>query len=157
MRRTLLILVTLSAMAGCTGQNAETRAREAEKKIKETIPDVVGAALEQKATPEQVKRAQDELKVLSEYLGEATGTLDAVTVSAIQAFQRTQISRCQLPSVLRRTLCRLFSLVSSVLGPFFDLSARFFPVCCLEADGILNEKTMRLLQDATANGQPIGS
>lgn len=114
MRRTLLILFTLSAMAGCTGQNAETRGREAEKKIKEGIPDVVGAALEQKSTPEQVKRAQDELKVLSEYLGEATGKLDAVTVSAIQAFQRTQ---------------------------------------GLKADGMLTDKTMRLLQEAAAKAK----
>jgi len=111
MRRAVLILVTLGAMAACTGQNAETRAREAEKKIKEAIPDVVGAALEQKATPEQVRQAQDELKTLSEYLGETTGKLDAVTVSAIQAFQRTQ---------------------------------------GLKADGMLNDKTMRLLQEAAA-------
>jgi peptidoglycan hydrolase-like protein with peptidoglycan-binding domain len=114
MRRTLLILFTLSAMVGCTGQNAETRAREAEKKIKETIPDVVGAALAQKATPEQIKQAQDELQALSEYLGETTGKLDAVTVSAIQAFQRTQ---------------------------------------GMKADGMLNEKTMRLLQEAAAKAK----
>jgi peptidoglycan hydrolase-like protein with peptidoglycan-binding domain len=114
MRRTLLILFTFGALAGCTGQNAESRAREAEKKIKEAIPDVVGAALEQKATPEQVKRAQDELKVLSEYLGESTGKLDAVTVSAIQAFQRTQ---------------------------------------GLKADGILSDRTMRLLQEAAAKAK----
>ncbi len=89
MRRTLIIL-TLTALAACSGKDAETRAREAEKKIKDSIPDVVGAALAQKATQEQIKQAQEELKVLSEYLGEPTGQLDAVTVSAIQAFQRTQ-------------------------------------------------------------------
>ena len=115
MRRTLLILFTLSAMVGCTGENAETRAREAEKKIKEGIPDVVGAALAQKATPEQITQAQQELKVLSEYLGETTGKLDAVTVSAIQAFQRTQ---------------------------------------GLKADGMLTDRTMRLLQEAAAKAQP---
>jgi peptidoglycan hydrolase-like protein with peptidoglycan-binding domain len=115
MRRTLLILFTLTTVVGCTGQNAETRAREAEKKIKEAIPDVVGAALAQATTPEQVKRAQDELRALSEYLGESTGQLDAVTVSAIQAFQRTQ---------------------------------------GLKADGMLTDKTMRLLQEAATKAQP---
>jgi peptidoglycan hydrolase-like protein with peptidoglycan-binding domain len=114
MRRTLIIL-TLAALAACTGKDAETRAREAEKKIKDSIPDVVGAALAQKATPEQIKHAQEELKVLSEYLGEPTGQLDAVTVSAIQAFQRTQ---------------------------------------GLTADGMLTDKTLRLLQEAAARAQP---
>ena len=118
MRKTLLILATLSAIAACTGKNAETRAREAEKKIKESIPDVVAAALAQNATPEQIKQAQEELKVLSEYLGESTGKLDAVTVSAIQAFQRTE---------------------------------------GLKADGMLTDKTMRLLQEAAAKGPPKSS
>ena len=117
MRRTLIIL-TLTALAACTGKDAETRAREAEKKIKESVPDVVGAALAQKATPDQIKQAQQELKVLSEYLGEPTGTLDAVTVSAIQAFQRAQ---------------------------------------GLKADGMLTDKTMRLLQAAAAQGPPKSS
>ncbi|HVO24405.1 MAG TPA: peptidoglycan-binding domain-containing protein [Candidatus Margulisiibacteriota bacterium] len=89
MRRTVIILM-LTVLAACTGKDAETRAREAERKVKESIPDVVGAALAQKASPDQIKQAQQDLKVLSEYLGEPTGTLDAVTVSAIQAFQRTQ-------------------------------------------------------------------
>ena len=114
MQRIVLILATASALAACTGQNAETRAREAEKKIKESIPDVVGAALAQKATPEQIKQAQDELKVLSEYLGEPNGKLDAVTVSAIQAFQRTQ---------------------------------------GVNADGMLTDKTTRLLQEAAAKAR----
>lgn len=115
MRRTLLILAALSALAACTGKNAETRAREAERKIKESIPDVVGEALAQKATPEHIKQAQEQLKVLSEYLGEPNGKLDAVTVSAIQAFQRTQ---------------------------------------GLKADGMLTDKTLRLLQDAAAKPPP---
>ena len=118
MRRTVLMAVVLAFLAACSGKDAETRAREAEKKIKESIPDVVGAAMAQKVTPEQVKQAQEELKVLSEYLDEPSGTLDAVTVSAIQAFQRTE---------------------------------------GLKADGMLNEKTMRLLQEAAAKAQPKSS
>jgi peptidoglycan hydrolase-like protein with peptidoglycan-binding domain len=108
-------VATLTALAACTGKDAETRAREAEKKIKDSIPDVVAVALAQKATPEQVKQAQENLKVLSEYLGEPNGKLDQVTVSAIQAFQRTQ---------------------------------------GLKADGMLTDKTLRLLQDAAGKTQP---
>ncbi len=114
MRRAIVTLVAATALAGCTGQNAETRAREAEKKIKESIPDVVGDAVAQQASPEKIKRAQENLKALNEYLGEANGKLDAVTVSAIQAFQRTQ---------------------------------------GLKADGILTDKTTRLLQEAAAKAK----
>jgi peptidoglycan hydrolase-like protein with peptidoglycan-binding domain len=119
MRRTLLILAVLPMLAACTGKNAETRAREAEKKIKDSIPDVMGIALAQEAKPEEVKEAQVALRTLSEYLGEPTGQLDAVTVSAIQAFQRTQ---------------------------------------GLKEDGILSDKTMRLLREAAAKaGAKAGS
>jgi peptidoglycan hydrolase-like protein with peptidoglycan-binding domain len=121
MRQTVLMLALLMAVAACTNRNAETRAREAEKKIKEAIPDVMGTALAQKISPEDLKKAQQELKVLSEYLGDATGKLDPVTVSAIQAFQREQ---------------------------------------SLRADGILSDKTMRLLQEAAtkaAQTKPAGS
>ena len=64
------------------------RAREAAEKIKESIPDVEARALAQKTTPEQVKQAQEALKKVHEYLGEANGKLDAVTVNSIEAFQR---------------------------------------------------------------------
>ncbi len=114
MRRALVLCAALCVIAACTGKDAETRAREAEKKIKDSIPDVVGAALAQRASPEQIQRAQQELKTLSEYLGDANGKLDAVTVSAIQAFQRTQ---------------------------------------GMKADGMLTDKTMRLLQEAAAKTQ----
>ncbi len=115
MRRTSLILAALLALCGCS-QSPESRAREAEKKIKESIPDVEARALEQKVTPEQVRQAQQGLKAASEYLGEVTGRLDGVTVNSIEAFQRAH---------------------------------------GLEGNGILNEKTMRLLQQAAAQ-KPAG-
>jgi peptidoglycan hydrolase-like protein with peptidoglycan-binding domain len=114
MQRTLILLTAVAFIAACTGKDAESRAREAEKKIKDSIPDIVGAALAQKASPEQIKLAQEDLKAISEYLGDANGKLDAVTVSAIQAFQRTQ---------------------------------------GMNADGMLNAKTMRRLQEAAAKAQ----
>ena len=99
------------AIVGCNSHSAEIRAREAAEKIKESMPDVEAHALAQKTTPEQVKQAQEELKKVWEYLGEADGKLDAVTVNSIEAFQRAH---------------------------------------GLKADGILNEKTERALQDAAA-------
>jgi peptidoglycan hydrolase-like protein with peptidoglycan-binding domain len=108
-------LAAAIALVGCKGKDAETRAREAERKIRESIPDVMGVALAQPVTADEVRRVQENLRALNEYLGEATGTLDAVTVSAIQAFQRTQ---------------------------------------GLKDNGILNEKTKRLLQEAAAKAPP---
>jgi len=115
LQRAALVLAAAIALAGCKGKDAETRAREAERKIRESIPDVMGAALAQPVTADEVKQVQANLRALNEYLGEATGTLDAVTVSAIQAFQRTH---------------------------------------GLKDDGILNEKTKRLLQEAAAKAPP---
>ncbi len=111
MRALMIVMVTLIALAACSGPSAEKRGREALEKIKESIPDVEAKALAQKVTPEQVRRAQEQLQTLKEYLGEPDGRLDSVTVNAIEAFQRSR---------------------------------------AIEADGILNEKTQRLLQDAVA-------
>jgi len=106
-----IVLVGLCLLAACSGEDTEARARKAEQKIRESIPDVVGRALEQKVTPDQVKRAQQALTVVHEYMGEVNGVLDPVTVNAIQAFQRAQ---------------------------------------GLEADGILNPRTERRLQEVAA-------
>jgi peptidoglycan hydrolase-like protein with peptidoglycan-binding domain len=75
-------------IVGCNGRSAERRAREAAEMIKESIPDVEARALAQKTTPEQVQQAQEALRKVHEYLGEANGKLDAVTVNSIEAFQR---------------------------------------------------------------------
>jgi peptidoglycan hydrolase-like protein with peptidoglycan-binding domain len=113
MRAALVILMFLLVLAGCD-QNNEKRGREALEKIKESMPDVEAKALAQKTTPEEVKRVQEALLVLKEYLGEPDGHLDAVTVNAIEAFQRSR---------------------------------------GLRADGLLTEKTQRLLQEAAAQQQ----
>ena len=68
-------------------KDANTRAREAEEKIRAQIKDPMAEALAQKLSPERVKEAQEYLQTLHEYLGEANGVLDSVTVNAIQAFQ----------------------------------------------------------------------
>lgn len=45
-------------------------------------------ALAQRVDEDVVQHVQSELRVLQEYLDEPSGTLDAVTVNAIEAFQR---------------------------------------------------------------------
>lgn len=82
-------LILAAFVAGCQG-DTEARARQAAEKIKESIPDVQGRALEQRATEEEVREAQRALRIVKEYLGEVNGTLDPVTVNAIQAFQRAR-------------------------------------------------------------------
>jgi peptidoglycan hydrolase-like protein with peptidoglycan-binding domain len=110
MRTTLFVVISVLLLIGCNGRTAETRAREAAEKIKESIPDVEAKALQQTVTPDEVKQAQEVLKKSNEYLGEADGKLDSVTVNSIEAFQRAH---------------------------------------GLRADGILNDKTRRALENAT--------
>jgi peptidoglycan hydrolase-like protein with peptidoglycan-binding domain len=84
--RTLALAALLAApVLGC--KDAKTRAIEAEAKIREQLKDPMADALAQKLPAEKVKEAQEHLIVVREYLGEADGVLDSVTVNAIQAFQ----------------------------------------------------------------------
>lgn len=46
-------------------------------------------ALEQKLDPALVKKVQEQLAVLNEYMGPVNGKLDQVTVNAFEAFQRS--------------------------------------------------------------------
>jgi|GEM_PF-2421089 len=86
----LTVAWVLSAGAlGCQA-DTEARAREAAEKIKTSIPDVQARALAQKVSEEEVREAQQALQVVKEYMGEVNGKLDAITVNAIQAFQRSR-------------------------------------------------------------------
>jgi peptidoglycan hydrolase-like protein with peptidoglycan-binding domain len=87
MRRAVVVAAGLLVVA-CSGKSAEMRAREQVEKVKEAIPDVEAKALAQKVTPEEVQKAQAALMAAHEYLGAVNGQLDAVTVNAIEAFQR---------------------------------------------------------------------
>ncbi|MBI4517279.1 MAG: peptidoglycan-binding protein [Deltaproteobacteria bacterium] len=113
-RQWLVVAVATALVGGCSGLDAETRAREAADKIKASIADLEARALEQKVDPADVKAAQAVLTTLNEYQGEVNGQLDAVTVNSIEAFQRAK---------------------------------------GLRADGILNEQTKRLLQEAAGKDQ----
>lgn len=110
-RAAVLVCISAMLLVGCSRQSIEDRAREQAEKIKASLGDAETRALEQKATPEQVKQAQVALTQVHEYMGEVNGKLDAITVNAVEAFQRSH---------------------------------------GLEGNGILNEKTQRLLQDVLA-------
>ncbi|MBI3785799.1 MAG: peptidoglycan-binding protein [Deltaproteobacteria bacterium] len=83
-----LALVIVAVAFGCNA-DPEARARQAAEKVKESIPDVEAKALAQKLSADEVHSAQQALIIAKEYLGEATGKLDSVTVNAIEAFQRS--------------------------------------------------------------------
>lgn len=85
----VLLLVATVWLPACQ-DNTEARARKAAEKIKESIPDVQAKALAQPASEAEVREAQRALRAVHEYLGEVNGKLDAVTVNAIQAFQRSR-------------------------------------------------------------------
>ena len=80
-------LATCSVLAGCSSEDAASRARDAAAKIQAQIVDPQATALAQTAPPDKVKQAQKELTVVREYLGDIDGKLDSVTVNAIEAFQ----------------------------------------------------------------------
>lgn len=72
-------------LGGC--KDAETRAREAEERIRAQLKDPMAEALAQELPAATVKEAQEHLRVLQEYHDPPDGVLDMVTVNAIQAFQ----------------------------------------------------------------------
>lgn len=76
--------------AGCSGGDPEQRAREMAERMKNAIPNTEQVALQQKASEETVKQAQENLAKLDEYMGPVNGEIDSVTVNAIEAFQRSQ-------------------------------------------------------------------
>ena len=86
--RLSLIAVTLLTV-GCTKQSVEDRAREQAEKIQRSMVDVEAVALEQPAPADVVSEVQRHLTAINEYQGEINGTLDSVTINAIQSFQRT--------------------------------------------------------------------
>jgi peptidoglycan hydrolase-like protein with peptidoglycan-binding domain len=81
---------SLAALSACDDQRTEKMARDAAEKVQSALQSKSEAALQQKASAEDVKQAQEVLTASKEYMGEINGKLDAVTVNAIQAFQRTK-------------------------------------------------------------------
>ena len=99
------------AVSACQMPTMEERAKEAEESAKRSLVAIDSGALEQKVDAAKVKKIQEQLIVISEYLGEPNGKLDQVTVNAYEAFQRKN---------------------------------------GLYPDGMFNDKTLRMLDDAAA-------
>ncbi len=87
--RLALACLALASVAACKSKSAEERGREAAEKMNAAMPDVEAIALAQNIDTGVCKEVQANLIVLNEYQGETNGTLDSVTVNAIQAFQRS--------------------------------------------------------------------
>ncbi|MCK6553259.1 peptidoglycan-binding protein [Candidatus Binatia bacterium] len=84
------VLVLGLVLPACSPEHAERRARAAAETMRDSLPDIDGAGRAQRISPEVIRNAQRQLGALHEYHGEISGELDAVTINAIQAFQRTQ-------------------------------------------------------------------
>lgn len=80
---------TLLVVAACDIPTEEERAKAAEARAKESLVAIDAHALEQKVDPEVVKKVQEQLTVLNEYMGPVNGKLDQVTINAYEAFQRS--------------------------------------------------------------------
>ena len=105
--------------SGTTSKAMEQRMREIEKRMKDSMPKTQQIALAQKPDPAVVRKVQDQLKTLNEYLELApSGKIDMVTVNAIEAFQHR---------------------------------------AGLKEDGLLNEETLRKLEEAAKAAPPPGA
>ena len=87
--RIATLLVAVLAVVGCSHKSLEERAREQAEKVIGAMGEAQNQAMEQKASPEDITQAQQALTRVHEYMGEVNGKLDAVTINAIQAYQRT--------------------------------------------------------------------
>jgi len=75
--------------SGTTSKAMEQRMREIEKRVKDSMPKTQQIAMAQKSDAAVVRKVQDQLKILNEYLEPSpSGKIDMVTVNAIEAFQR---------------------------------------------------------------------
>lgn len=109
------IALLLACLPACQGETAAERARRAAETMRDSIPDVDARALAQEVDPSTVREVQQHLQVLNEYQGEASGDLDAVTVNAVQAFQRAAGLRDD-GLLDGRTLQRLRSAANAALA-----------------------------------------
>ena len=80
----------LVLISGCSSELSEEKARAAADRARDSIKPLDHGAMEQRIPPETVKKVQEELIVLKEYMGPVTGKLDVVTLNALEAFQRSQ-------------------------------------------------------------------
>lgn len=111
-------LAAALAASACHVPTDQERAKAAEESAKKSMLAIDHLAIEQKVDPEKVKKIQQQLAAINEYLGEPNGKLDQVTINAYEAFQR-----------------------SNGLYP----------------DGMFDDKTLRMLEEAAAKSGSGGA
>jgi peptidoglycan hydrolase-like protein with peptidoglycan-binding domain len=82
------LLAVALALGACHFPTEEERAKAAEANAKKSLIPIDHLALEQKIAPDRLKKIQQELTVIHEYMGAVNGKLDQVTVNSYEAFQR---------------------------------------------------------------------
>ena len=86
----LVALSVAAALASCSEQDPKDLAKAAEERARASMKSIDQDALAQKLDPETVKQVQTQLAKINEYMGPISGKLDAVTLNAVEAFQRGQ-------------------------------------------------------------------
>ena len=81
-RHGALVVGLALAVGACSQEMAEEKARLAAEKAQEAIKPIDDGATEQDVDAETVKRVQQQLTTLKEYMGPITGKLDQVTLVA---------------------------------------------------------------------------
>jgi peptidoglycan hydrolase-like protein with peptidoglycan-binding domain len=90
-RRTRLLAALAPLVLGaCASAPSEEVGRRLAEEAKASIQALDAEAHQQKIAPEVVKKVQQELTALKEYMGPINGRLDPVTLNAFEAFQRSQ-------------------------------------------------------------------
>lgn len=84
----MLAIATLTA--SCSGELSEEKARLAAEQAQAGIQPLDAGALDQDVDEATVKKVQEQLTALREYMGPIDGKLDQVTLNALEAFQRTR-------------------------------------------------------------------
>lgn len=86
--RAALTGITTLAVA-CSAELNEEKARLAAGKAQQAIRPLDAGAMDQEVDQATVRRVQEQLTALREYMGPTTGKLDPVTPNALESFQRT--------------------------------------------------------------------
>jgi peptidoglycan hydrolase-like protein with peptidoglycan-binding domain len=84
------LFTSLATLAACSDPDPKAMAKTAEERAKASMKPVDQEAFTQKVDPETVKQVQTQLTKIYEYMGPVNGKLDAVTLNAVEAFQREQ-------------------------------------------------------------------
>lgn len=85
-----LALALSIAAAGCAETNMEELGRQAAERAKSSIRAIDADALDQKLPPETIRKVQEDLTAIREYMGPVDGKLDQVLLNAFEAFQRSE-------------------------------------------------------------------